>query len=98
MRADTRRDAVLRVLAARQVFVERRARRHAGLLQLDDHRGQDYFKSSAMVANCSNAASRSAAMSVAMTSGAGKFAESSNASSFSQKMSRFTLSRLISSS
>src|ERR1051325_6723407 len=56
------------------------------------------FKSSAMVANCSRAASRSAVMSAAMTSGAGRFALSSSASSFNQKMSRFTLSRLTRSS
>ena len=56
------------------------------------------FKSSAIVANCSRAASRSAVMSAAMISGAGRLALSSSASSFSQKMSRFTLSRLVSSS
>jgi len=57
-----------------------------------------YFKSSAIVANCSSAACKSAVMSAAMTSGAGRFALSSSASSFSQKMSRFTLSSLVSSS
>ena len=56
------------------------------------------FKSSAIVANCSSAASRSATMSAAMISGAGRLALSSRASSFSQKMSRLILSRLISSS
>ncbi len=44
------------------------------------------------------AASRSATMSAAMISGAGRLALSSRASSFSQKMSRLILSRLISSS
>ena len=37
---EQRRDAVLRMLVARQIFVERRARGHAGLLQLDDHQRQ----------------------------------------------------------
>ena len=32
--------AVLRMFVARQVFVERRVRGHAGLLQLDDHQRQ----------------------------------------------------------
>ena len=45
-----------------------------------------------------SAACKSSAISAAMISGAGRFAESSNASSFSQKMSRFTLSRFNSSS
>ncbi len=57
-----------------------------------------FFKSSAMVANCSSAASRSSVISWAMIPGAGRLALSSNASSLSQKMSRFTLSRLTRSS
>lgn len=57
-----------------------------------------YFRSSAIVANCSNAASKSFVMSCAMISGAGRLADSSSASSFSQKMSRFILSRFTSSS
>ena len=57
-----------------------------------------FFRSSAMVANCSRAASRSSVISWAMISSAGRFADSSSASSFSQKMSRFTLSRLRRSS
>jgi hypothetical protein len=44
-----------------------------------------FFKSSAMVANCSKAASRSSVISGAMISGAGRLALSSRASSFSQK-------------
>jgi hypothetical protein len=56
------------------------------------------FRSSSMVENCSNAASRSATISVAMMPGAGRLALSSRASSFSQKMSRLALSRLVSSS
>ncbi len=56
------------------------------------------FSSSAIIRNCSRAASRSSVMSCAMISGAGRFADSSKASSFSQKMSRFTLSRFVSSS
>ena len=63
-----------------------------------DRKETDRFKSSAIVANCSSAASRSAVMSAAMISGAARLADSSSASSFSQKMSKFTLSRFISSS
>jgi hypothetical protein len=37
-------------------------------------------------------------MSAAMTSGAGRLADSSRASSFTQKMSRLSLSRFVSSS
>jgi len=40
VRADTHGDAVLRMLVVRQVFIERRARGHAGLLQLNDHERQ----------------------------------------------------------
>jgi hypothetical protein len=54
-----------------------------------------FFKSSAIVANCSSAASKSAVMSGAMISGAGRLVDSSSASSLSQKMSRFTLSRFV---
>lgn len=57
-----------------------------------------FFKSSAIVANCSSAASKSSVISCPMISGAGRLVESSNASSFNQKMSRFTLSRLSNSS
>ena len=55
-------------------------------------------KSSATAANCSSAACRSSTISAARTSGSGRLAVSSNDSSRSQKMSRLTLSRAISSS
>jgi hypothetical protein len=51
-------------------------------------------RSDAISLNCSSAACRSFMISAAMMSGAGKFAESSRASSLSRKMSRLTLSRL----
>jgi hypothetical protein len=44
-------------------------------LSLRDVKVLHFFKSSAIVANCSNAASRSSMISRAMTSGAGRFAE-----------------------
>src|SRR5579859_4329922 len=47
-----------------------------------------------IASNCSSAARKSSAISAAMTSGSGRFAESSWASSLSQKTSRLTLSRL----
>ena len=49
--------------------------------------------SSAMLANCVRAACRFSVISRASTSGAGRVALSSRASSLSQKMSRFILSR-----
>jgi hypothetical protein len=51
-----------------------------------------------MAANCSRAAWRSSTISAAMTSGAGRFADSSSEASLSQKMSRLALSRLTGSS
>lgn len=57
-----------------------------------------HFRSSSMALKLSRAVSRSAVISPAMRCGAGRLADSSSASSFSQKMSRFTLSRLVSSS
>ena len=56
------------------------------------------FRSAAIWENWSRAACKSSAISAAITSGSGRFEESSRLSSFSQKMSRFTLSRLRSSS
>ena len=56
------------------------------------------FTFSAMAVKSSRAVWRSSAISWARMSGAGKSAESSRLSSFSQKMSRFTLSRFIRSS
>ena len=50
-----------------------------------------------MLLNCSSAASKFSAMSAAKISGAGRFSVSSKLSSLSQKMSRFTLSRWVSS-
>jgi hypothetical protein len=61
-------------------------------------RAQAHFKSPAMAANWSRAASRSMVISWAMIPGGGRLADSSRASSLSQKMSRFTLSRFSSSS
>ena len=58
-----------------------------------------HFRSSAAIwANCSRAACKSSAISAAMMSGSGRLAESSRLSSFSQKMSRLTLSRFSRSS
>lgn len=54
--------------------------------------------SSVMLKNCSSADWRFSTISRARTSGSGRFSESSRLSSFSQKMSRFALSRCISSS
>ena len=51
-----------------------------------------------MAANWSSAACRSSTISAAITSGAGRFSESSSDSSRSQKMSSDALSRAISSS
>src|SRR5579875_835476 len=56
------------------------------------------FRSAAIWENWSRAASRSSAISRAITSGSGRLAESSRLSSLSQKISRLALSRLISSS
>jgi hypothetical protein len=55
-------------------------------------------KASATSRNCLSAASRFSTISAAITSGGGRFEVSSRLSSFSQKMSRLTRSRLISSS
>lgn|GEM_PF-2760205 len=57
-----------------------------------------FRRSSSMAANCSSAACRSSTISAAMTAGSGRLAESSSESSLSQKISRFTLSRFMSSS
>ncbi len=54
-------------------------------------------RSPAISSNCSSAARRSSAISVAMTSGSGRLEASSWLSSFSQTMSRLALSRWISS-
>ena len=54
--------------------------------------------SSPIASNCSNAVRKSSIISAAITSGSGKFAESSRLSSFSQKISRLILSRCINSS
>src|ERR1035441_397194 len=54
-----------------------------------------FRRSSAISANSSSAACRSSTISAAITSGAGRLAASSRLSSFSQKMSRLALSRLI---
>src|SRR5581483_4635777 len=56
------------------------------------------FSPSAMAENCSRAVCRSSAISWARTSGSGKLSASSSVLSLSQKMSRFSLSRLASSS
>ena len=57
-----------------------------------------FFKSLAISANWASAAWRSSTISAAMTSGSGRLALSSRLSSLSQKMSRLSLSRLVSSS
>jgi hypothetical protein len=56
------------------------------------------FKSAAINRNCSKAASKSSTISCAITSGAGRFAESVRLSSLSQKISRLALSRAMNSS
>jgi hypothetical protein len=75
---------------------------HLPFLERSPTRSSSYFstsldslpRSDAISLNCSSAACRSSMISAAMMSGAGKFAESSRASSLSRKMSRLTLSRL----
>ena len=99
--SDTLPIAVVQTVEADQVGVDvvtiGRDRSHlADMVEVSA--GAHFFNSSAMVANCSSAASRSSVISWAMISGGGRLADSSSASSFSQKMSRFTLSRLSSSS
>lgn len=47
-----------------------------------------------MLLNCSNAASRFSIISVASTSGSGRFSESSRLSSFNQNMSKLTSHKL----
>ena len=61
-------------------------------------RAYSFFNSSAIEANCSRAVCKSSAISCARTSGSGKSSESSRLLSLSQKMSRLSLSRLVSSS
>jgi hypothetical protein len=61
-------------------------------------RGFHSSKSFAIPRNCSSAASRLSAISVASTSGSGRLSVSSRLSSLSQKMSRLALSRATRSS
>ena len=56
------------------------------------------FTPSITAENCSNAVCMSSTISCASTSGSGRSSESSRLLSFSQKISRFTLSRLAISS
>jgi len=73
-------------------------RNQVGLLPCFRYRYSSTPNCSAICRNCSSATSRSAIISVAITSGSGRLALSSKLSSRSQKMSRLTLSRAINSS